>query len=1028
VGKGSPLTVTIFDDTTFYAEAISEGSCTSNNRAALNIISTTAPAVSITTVNDTFCIGDSLLLTASSSSPYAYTWNGPGIPSGGVTGTSIRVSPQVVSEYSVLGENTGSGCADSESRQIVPVREGRLSVSSPGAVCAGQNVAFSANSTSENTLRITEITVQNFDPGGQSNLPSFINGSDDFIEITNLGTSQPVDFTDYKLEFYEVSGTFTQNASYTFPTGATLQPGEVAVVCFQNLSSGTNVSNNYYVAQTTLFTSNFNELGVVLKDASGNVIDVATFGDFQRSDFPAAANVTAADWQNGPQVPPNAVKTNTAGIRLVGTDENSTANWVWATNDDPQTISILNPGLVRIPDNLSFTWNPGNLQQKAISFTAADPITYTLTVTDGFCTSQDSFLIQPGLAPVADIIGDPCSDPSLPLQLALSDTQTYNPGPTVSIPDNSPAGALSAITINGIGGTYTGSDLGLSVILNVSHGNISQLTGYLLSPNNDTVLLFDQPASGGANLTNTVFSTTASAVLGTGTAPYTSEFRPQDASGFTALEGAPINGNWRLLVVDNATGITGSITDWELELYSGPSVTYAWRKNPGPTNVIGNQRLLSDSSPFSATYDLSVTSSQGCRATDTIFIDRVGVQVSATADQTQICPATPIDLRAVIFGGTGDVNFTWNQGLPANDTVTVSPSSPTTYQIIAEDECNRSDTASITINVFDQPFQLSGLSNDTLFCGDLALNFQIFVSAQGGGGQYQYLWNNGLSNQRTQNINPDSTETYVISVAEFCGDTLTDSIVVQVNEPLSINVNAPAQVCAGEPVTLEASVTGGSEPFTYNWNNGLGSGPNVTSSFTQDISVTLNVVDADDLCRDFETVNIAVNPLPIAGFVPNVTGANVSFDNQSSDGTNFSWDFGDGAGTSTAPNPSYEYDRNGTFTVKLVASNSCGVDSIEIPVQITAFVGRNDALASANLMLYPNPTEGVAYLSADELPTEDLQLTVLDGTGRVLLEDEIGATNGQLNHRLDISHLPVGVYEIRVMAAGSRWTSKLVKQ
>lgn len=56
--------------------------------------------------------------------------------------------------------------------------------------------------------------------------------------------------------------------------------------------------------------------------------------------------------------------------------------------------------------------------------------------------------------------------------------------------------------------------------------------------------------------------------------------------------------------------------------------------------------------------------------------------------------------------------------------------------------------------------------------------------------------------------------------------------------------------------------------------------------------------------------------------------ATVKFSNQSNNGINFTWDFGDGT-SSTAINPSHTYTQYGDFTVKLIADGgTCGIDSI----------------------------------------------------------------------------------------------------
>jgi PKD repeat protein len=68
-------------------------------------------------------------------------------------------------------------------------------------------------------------------------------------------------------------------------------------------------------------------------------------------------------------------------------------------------------------------------------------------------------------------------------------------------------------------------------------------------------------------------------------------------------------------------------------------------------------------------------------------------------------------------------------------------------------------------------------------------------------------------------------------------------------------------------------------------------------------------------------------PLPIATFQYEVSednGLEVTFTNFSQHATSYLWDFGDGIGTSTDENPTYTFGDEGTYIVKLKATNETG--------------------------------------------------------------------------------------------------------
>lgn len=80
----------------------------------------------------------------------------------------------------------------------------------------------------------------------------------------------------------------------------------------------------------------------------------------------------------------------------------------------------------------------------------------------------------------------------------------------------------------------------------------------------------------------------------------------------------------------------------------------------------------------------------------------------------------------------------------------------------------------------------------------------------------------------------------------------------------------------------------------------------------------------------------APTPAPVANFSYSGAGlapSTVSFTNQSTNATSYSWDFGDG-GTSTSANPSHIFLQGGVYTVRLTATGSGGSNSVSKTINI----------------------------------------------------------------------------------------------
>lgn len=241
---------------------------------------------------------------------------------------------------------------------------------------------------------------------------------------------------------------------------------------------------------------------------------------------------------------------------------------------------------------------------------------------------------------------------------------------------------------------------------------------------------------------------------------------------------------------------------------------------------------------------------------------------------------------------------------------------------------NNNDTARVTVYIINTPPLTVNLNNDTaLFCP--FQNLPLTATAIGGVavGGYSYSWVNTTSTTNSAIVNPTGTTTYYVTVADSCGNTASDSVVVNITPyvPLQMTFNNDTSICGGQSVLLDANVTNGKPDYIYSWTNNISVTDNVVVSPQVTNSYTLTVTDA---CAETISDNVTITVYPIDAIYNYTftTNQTVQFNNLSLGGVSYFWDFGDNSqdGTSTAVNPSHYYIDDGTYTVMLVSTNMHG--------------------------------------------------------------------------------------------------------
>lgn len=188
-----------------------------------------------------------------------------------------------------------------------------------------------------------------------------------------------------------------------------------------------------------------------------------------------------------------------------------------------------------------------------------------------------------------------------------------------------------------------------------------------------------------------------------------------------------------------------------------------------------------------------------------------------------ICSGASQFLEPTITGGYGVYSYSWSTG-GTTDTLTVSPLTTTTYVLTVSDTCGLSPNSgdfTVNINTF-APLSIEIPDGDVVLeCGGFA---DITAVATGGDSAYEYYWFNedgedlwGFGNTLSYSSWSGPGEVNV-QVTDGCGFTDTATVNVTINSPMITIVLPPTfTVGCNEPFAFSATVTGGTEPFFYNW-------------------------------------------------------------------------------------------------------------------------------------------------------------------------------------------------------------------
>lgn len=265
--------------------------------------------------------------------------------------------------------------------------------------------------------------------------------------------------------------------------------------------------------------------------------------------------------------------------------------------------------------------------------------------------------------------------------------------------------------------------------------------------------------------------------------------------------------------------------------------------------------------------------------------------------------------------------------------------------------------------------QLTGAGDGMLCDGEVA---QLAVVAQGGNGQFNYLWNNGATNQSI-NTTPILPTLYRVTVSDGSGcPTLVREVVIASVESPDVSFQ---QFVDPNGMPADAVYVANTSPidfrYTYSWDFGDGTTSNAyypahTYATAGPYQLCLAIMDNITGCQESFCQTVAGSG--VAGFTLNVFPASV---------------------------------------LDLISST----ETIQSPL---------------SPKVWPNPAADFINIALDGISLGDIEILLEDAMGRVVVR-----MNHSFNEKetavLPMAGLPAGTYLVRLISQGRVSTTKVVK-
>ncbi|MEN9302542.1 MAG: hypothetical protein RL264_971, partial [Bacteroidota bacterium] len=590
-----------------------------------------------------------------------------------------------------------------------------------------------------------------------------------------------------------------------------------------------------------------------------------------------------------------------------------------------------------------YAWSTG-ATTAAITQNPSSTATYTVTVTNANgCTATANRTLTVNALPTASIAftetsgttnndGTICNGASATLTASGGTGYAWSTGATTAAITPSPSSNTNyTVTVTNTNGcsANTSATLTVNPVPSLSNSNTN------VSCNGGSNGAIDLTVTGGTGTINYTWSNSATSEDLSGLSAGTYSVTVADANACTATRSMTITQPSAIVITPNLTHVScngGSNGIASVSATGGTgTLLYLWSTGATSASISGLT---------AGNYSVTVTDNNGCSSLQSVTITQPQTLVASqgTVNNVSCFGGSNGTATVIVSGGTTPYSFDWT-GTPIGEgTATASGLPIGNYTVNIVD--NKGCTASQNFSIF-QPAALS-LNNTTqtnVSCNG-GSNGTATIIASGGTAPYFYDWTGTPAGDGTATISGLSVGTYSVVVTDSRSCSASSSFTI--TQP-AVLVTVPSNVLnvncnGGSDGRINASTTGGTAPYSYNWTPGNPQGDGSSSIINLSAGTyTLNVQDARGCTASF-TQEILEPTALVSGFASqtnilcNGAAAGAAAVVPASGGTapySYNWTPGNplGDGTATVANL-----LAGNYNCRVSDSKGCFVD---VPFNIT---------------------------------------------------------------------------------------------